>query len=70
MIPGEIMTNKEQYLYLLNANVPSSLLHHNINVYNKKNQEHPEVSIFTNSKGKLVLRFNPWDEVDGIKVVR
>ena len=65
-----VMSHKEQILELLNVKVPSNLIHYNINVYDRRYQDHPEVSIFTNSKGKIVARFNHWDDIDGIKIVK
>lgn len=64
------IATKEHVLNLLEVKVQPSLLHFNINIFNAKNPAAAEVSIFTNSKGKLVTRFNPWDEVDGVKVIK
>lgn len=64
------MNIKEHYLDLLNIKVPNNLMHYNLNIYDKKDQDNPEIAMFTNTKGNLVLRFNPWDKVDGVKIVR
>lgn len=59
------MTSKEMFLSQLNVFVPQCIMQYDLNLFHR-NESTPFAALFTNSKGKVVIRFNPWDSVDGV----
>lgn len=62
------MNAKEMFLQQLEVKIPYNLMHYNINLY-KRNEDTPYAALITNSSGVTILRCNPWDDVDGVKIV-